>query len=34
MPIFANTAKFPCPLDKHECEWKTTYNDHFLALTC
>jgi hypothetical protein len=28
--------RFSCPIDKRECriEWKTSHNDHHLALSC
>lgn len=28
--------RFPCPLDKRECkiDWKTSHNDHHLAMSC
>lgn len=29
------SERFSCPLDKHECKigWRTSHNDHYLALT-
>lgn len=30
------SERFSCPLEKGICriEWRTSHNDHFLALTC
>ncbi|AIF82184.1 hypothetical protein NTE_00102 [Candidatus Nitrososphaera evergladensis SR1] len=30
------SERFSCPIEKHECkmQWRTSHNDHYLALSC